>query len=215
MTAVDRIKCRYAHSGMTSGVGGFQNPAVCLQAFPSFLPHPLPAYSRHFSRGPCSETARKRLLRRLTLPVRIATNETIVVDMRKIKDDWQDDHRWNATSGAKEKKYKVSFEDGNVIANPSDSSNNVYKVQRHRFVHDSASDFHRLVITVKTPEGETYPFALVQYRFDEEPHVVVNKPHGNSKNDVPFVPTKKSTLEKLTAAVKEHNSIKRAMHKIE
>ena len=48
MTAVDRIKCRYAHSGMTSGVGGFQNPAVCLQAFPSFLPHPLPAYSRHF-----------------------------------------------------------------------------------------------------------------------------------------------------------------------
>ena len=24
-------------------VGGFQNPGVCLQAFPSFLPHPLPA----------------------------------------------------------------------------------------------------------------------------------------------------------------------------
>ena len=65
MTAVDRIKCRCAHSGMTSGVGGFQNPGVCLQAFPSFLPHPLPAYSRHFSRGLCSETARKRLLRRL------------------------------------------------------------------------------------------------------------------------------------------------------
>ena len=50
---------------MTSWVGGFQNPGVCLQAFPSFLPHPLPAYSRHFSRGLCSETARKRLLRRL------------------------------------------------------------------------------------------------------------------------------------------------------
>ena len=24
-------------------MGGFQNPGVCLQAFPSFLPHPLPA----------------------------------------------------------------------------------------------------------------------------------------------------------------------------
>ena len=24
-------------------VGGFQDPGVCLQAFPSFLPHPLPA----------------------------------------------------------------------------------------------------------------------------------------------------------------------------
>ena len=67
ITAVDRIKCRYAHSGMTSGVGGFQNPGVCPQAFPSFLPHPLPAYSRHFSRSLCSETARKRLLRRLHL----------------------------------------------------------------------------------------------------------------------------------------------------
>ena len=65
MTAVDRIKCQYAHSGMTSGVGGFQNPGACLQAFPSFLPHPLPAYSRHFSRGLCSKTARKRLLRKL------------------------------------------------------------------------------------------------------------------------------------------------------
>ena len=76
MTAVDRIKCRYAHSGMTSGVGGFQNPGVCLQAFPSFLPHPLPAYSRHFSRGPCSETARKRLLRRLGRAIQSAHIES-------------------------------------------------------------------------------------------------------------------------------------------
>ena len=43
MTADDSIKCRCANSGMTGQVGGFQNPGVCLQAFPSFLPHPLPA----------------------------------------------------------------------------------------------------------------------------------------------------------------------------
>ena len=43
MTADDSIKCRWANSGMTGQVGGFQNPGVCLQAFPSFLPHPLPA----------------------------------------------------------------------------------------------------------------------------------------------------------------------------
>ena len=42
MTAVDSIKCRCAHSGMTGQVGGFQNPGVCLQAFPSFLPSPPP-----------------------------------------------------------------------------------------------------------------------------------------------------------------------------
>ena len=43
MTADDSIKCRCANSGMTGQVGGFQTPGVCLQAFPSFLPHPLPA----------------------------------------------------------------------------------------------------------------------------------------------------------------------------
>ena len=43
MTADDSIKCRCANLGMTGQVGGFQNPGVCLQAFPSFLPHPLPA----------------------------------------------------------------------------------------------------------------------------------------------------------------------------
>ena len=60
---------------------GFQNRGVCLQAFPSFLPFPLPPLSFfwllfHFSRGQnleyrssvflCSETKRKRLLRRLS-----------------------------------------------------------------------------------------------------------------------------------------------------
>ena len=43
MTADDSIKCRCANSGMTGQVGGFQNPGVCLQAFPCFFPHPLPA----------------------------------------------------------------------------------------------------------------------------------------------------------------------------
>ena len=40
MTADDSIKCQCAHSGMKSG--RFQNSRVCLQAFPSFLPHPPP-----------------------------------------------------------------------------------------------------------------------------------------------------------------------------
>ena len=43
MTVDDSIKCRCANSGMTGQVGGFQNPGVSLQAFPSFLPHPVPA----------------------------------------------------------------------------------------------------------------------------------------------------------------------------
>ena len=43
MTGDDSIKCRCVNSGMTDQVGGFQNRGLCLQAFPSFLPHPLPA----------------------------------------------------------------------------------------------------------------------------------------------------------------------------
>ena len=42
MTVDDSIKCRFANSGVTGQVGGFQNPGVCLQAFPSFLPPPPP-----------------------------------------------------------------------------------------------------------------------------------------------------------------------------
>ena len=52
MTADDSIKYRCANSGMPGQVGGFQNPGICLQAFPSFLPHPSWLfYLRHFSRG--------------------------------------------------------------------------------------------------------------------------------------------------------------------
>ena len=45
LTADDSIKCRCANSSMTQAKwdSGFQNPGVCLQEFPSFLPHPLPA----------------------------------------------------------------------------------------------------------------------------------------------------------------------------
>ena len=43
LIADDSIECRCVNSGMTGQVGSFQNLGVCLQAFPSFLPHLLPA----------------------------------------------------------------------------------------------------------------------------------------------------------------------------
>ena len=46
----------------------------CLSFFPT-PPPPLHAYSRHFSRGLCSETARKRLLRRLQMTMKNAFNQ--------------------------------------------------------------------------------------------------------------------------------------------
>ena len=75
-------------------------------------------------------------------------------------------------------------------------------------------DFHRLVVTVQESDGNYIPFAFVQYRFDGNEHFVRNKPHGNAKSKDPFIPTKKSTLEKLTAAVKSQG-VKRAVHEVE
>ena len=49
----------------------------------------------------CNKNALSRL------PAGVVTDKVLIVDMLKIKDDWQDDHRWTATSGAKEKKYGV------------------------------------------------------------------------------------------------------------
>ncbi|CAB3976770.1 Hypothetical predicted protein [Paramuricea clavata] len=73
----------------------------------------------------------------------------------------------------------------------------------------------RKIITgqAQSPDGEYIPFALVQYRFDAEGHFVKNRPDGNSKHKHRFIPTKKSTLEKLTVAVKSQ-SVKRAVHKV-
>ena len=73
MTADDSIKCRCVNSGMSGQVGSFQNRGVCLQAFPSCLPHPLPAlllvpfFARSLSLVPRSLllTAQTRLLRGL------------------------------------------------------------------------------------------------------------------------------------------------------
>ena len=45
------------------------------------------------------------------LPAGVVTDKILIVDMLQIKDDWQDDHRWTATSGAREKKYKVSYDE--------------------------------------------------------------------------------------------------------
>lgn len=100
------------------------------------------------------------------------------------------------------------------INRSSHGASGTYTMERHRYTHVNSPDFHRLVVTVQGSDGNYIPFAFVQYRFDGNEHFVRNKPHGNAKSKDPFIPTKKSTLEKLTAAVKSHG-VKRAVHEVE
>ena len=165
-------------------------------------------------------TALKLLLTRTSealpsLPAGVCHNKTLIVDLNTVKNDWQDDHCWNKTRAPKKKNYQVlRSSDGEVMdIHPSHASCS-YSVERHRYTHVNSPDFHRLVVTVQSPDGEYIPFVLVQYRFDAEEHLVKNKPHGNAKHKHRFIPTMKSTLEKLTVVVKSQ-SIKRAVHEVE
>ena len=81
-------------------------------------------------------------------------------------------------------------------------------------IHMRTLQTHHLVATAQEPDKEYIPFAFVQSRFDGNDHFIRNKPHGNSKSNDPFIPTKKSTLEKLTMAVKSQG-VKRAVHEVE
>ncbi len=120
----------------------------------------------------------------------------------KIAHDWQDDHTWKKTSAPKKKTYAVIRDpDGEVRDIQFSFSGATYSVEQHRYTHANSPDFHRLVVTAQDPYKKYIPYAFVQYRFDADEHSVRNKPHGNSKTKDPFITTKKSTLEKLTAAV--------------
>lgn len=115
----------------------------------------------------------------------------------------------------KKKTYEViQNSSGEILDIQPSSCGAAYTVERHRYTHANSPDFHRLVVTVQGIDGKYIPFAFVQYRFDENEHFVRNKPHGNAKSKDPFIPTKKSTLEKITAAVKTQGP-KRAVHEVE
>jgi len=68
---------------MKGQVGGFQNPGVYLQAFPSFLPLPLTLfYSLHFSR--CNS-----LLPNPTETLATQASSSMEVSLRKVKNQSQ------------------------------------------------------------------------------------------------------------------------------
>ena len=87
------------NSGMTSQEGGFQNPGVCLQAFPSLLPHPLPALLLRPFFARCLTLVPRFLL--LNRTETLATQAIIFLDFHSTKhgqplaDSWSHVLDWN------------------------------------------------------------------------------------------------------------------------
>lgn len=150
-----------------------------------------------------------------SLPPGVNCNKAVIVDLNTVSHDWQDDHTWTKTRTSKKKTYEViQNSSGEIVDIHPSSCGATYTEERHRYTHANPPDFHQLVVTVQGIDGKYVPFAFVRYRFDGNEHFVRNKPHGNAKTKDPFIPTKRSTLEKLTAAVKTQGA-KRAVHEVQ
>ena len=151
-----------------------------------------------------------------SLPAGVNSNKAVIINLNTVAQDWQDDHTWTKTRASKKKSYEVIQNSSKEIVDIRPSSCGAANtVERHRYTHANSPDFHRLVVTAQGIDGNYIPFAFVQYRFDGNEHFVRIKPHGNAKStNNPFIPTKKSTLEKFTAAVKTQGP-KRVVHEVE
>lgn len=130
-----------------------------------------------------------------SLPVQVCTDKVVIVNLSSdasATNDSKDDNSWRKTRAPQKKLYKVKKNvQGEVLDIETTTSydSDTYQLERNRYVHTNASDFHRLVVTAQQHNGDFYPFVLMQYRFDKE-HRVENKPHGNSKKDIKFIQTK-------------------------
>lgn len=66
---------------------------------------------------------------------------------------------------------------------------------------------------IADPDGDQMNLGFVQYTFTGPPHLVLQKPHGNSKSTTPYIRTSPSTLQKLKECAKS-NSPKDAVQSV-
>ena len=58
------------------------------------------------------------------------------------------------------------------------------------------------VCLIADPDGDQMNLAFVQHIFTGPPHLILQKPHGNSKSSAPYARTSPSTLQKLKECAK-------------
>ena len=149
-------------------------------------------------------------------PPTIERNICLIVNMTSVGTDFTDDNAWRCTSGTPKKYYHIEGTGKETRVVPGKIGGSWYEVSRLRYTHTTSKHLHRLIIFSQSAEGVTSELAIVQYRFDAEPHSVENRPHGHSKHDdAPFVLTKRTVIQQIACAVKQQASNRRVIHKVE
>ena len=132
----------------------------------------------------------------------------LVVNIESVGNDFRDGNSWKPTKGKQVKTYQI--ENGIVTL-----SRNGYEVFRTPYIHSSCPQLKRVIVYSENPQKVLSELAIVQYRFDGPPQLVVNKPHGYNKTDTtPHVPTKQTTIQQIASELKETNSNKRIQHEV-
>ena len=138
-----------------------------------------------------------------------------MIDISHVGDDFKDGNAWISTSGAQSKFYSVEGSGGGAKVT-SGKSGSWYRVTRLRHIHATVPGVHRVIVTFEDSKNVKGALAMVQYRYDGNPEPLYNHPHGNSKHDTtPYVPTKRTTLQKIAESLKHQSSNQRVQHEVE
>lgn len=77
-----------------------------------------------------------------------------------------------------------------------------YLVKTTYWTHRKHKDFKRKTVEVINWKNEVEPLGMMQYFFEDEPHNVSPKKHGNAKGGERFYPTSRSTKSNISKRVR-------------
>jgi len=151
-----------------------------------------------------------------SLSTEINSDGCFLLNIASTGDEFYDGHNWKLTKGATSKFYSLIQQNGQDKIELGKRGKTWFKVTRFRAVNSSSTDLHRLVIVTEDSSKVKGDVAVVQYRYDGEPHKIICKPHGNSiTNTTPNIPTKRTVLGRIADEVKLQKSNKKVLHKVE
>ena len=145
-------------------------------------------------------------------PLAVQENAVFVINRACLKspDDWlQDDHGSFENKGHSGIIVTTGNEDGVFTGRlPRKKQERPvleqgqYLVKTTYWTHGKYKDFKRKTVEVTNWQNEVEPLGMVQYFFEDEPHYVSPKKHGNAKGGKRFYPTSRSTKTNIIKRVR-------------